>query len=148
MEVRLAALVDSMNALGRGGDVDAHFGLVSDTLDYFAAEGAVHESLEEALLFPRISSLPQFKQILSALEFQHRMNRAEAEGLRACVERRAAGTELRRSSVRFIEMHRGHVVAEECALFPLLPSALTPKELDELSLEARRRVQASKAGGR
>jgi hemerythrin-like domain-containing protein len=148
METRLAALVESMNALGRGGDVDLHFGLVADTLDFFATEGGVHESLEETLLFPCIRALPQFGQILSALEFQHRMNRVEAEALRGCVDRRAAGTELRRISVRFVEMHRGHVVAEERALFPLLPSALAPKVLEEIDVEARKRVKAWKNGGR
>jgi hemerythrin-like domain-containing protein len=148
METRLAALVDSMNAMARGGDVDAHFRLVADTLDFFATEGARHESVEETLLFPRLRPLPQFGQILSAIEFQHRMNRAEAEQLRSCVERRVPGPELRRLVVRFVEMHRGHAVAEERALFPLLASALDPKALEELGREARKRLRPGESDSR
>lgn len=147
METRLSALVESLDSMRNGGDAAAHFGVVADTLDFFAREGAVHESLEETLLFPRLSRLPQFKQILSALEFQHRMNRTEAEQLRACVDRRAAGPEMRRTAVRFIEMHRGHVVAEERALFPLVASTLSAEELDALDREARARMHAPKDGG-
>jgi hemerythrin-like domain-containing protein len=148
METRLAALVQSMDSVRNGGDVDAHFAVAADTLDFFASDGAQHESLEETLLFPRVGRLPQFKQILSALEFQHRMNRTEGEQLRACVDRRATGPELRRACVRFIEMHRGHVVAEERALFPLVASTLTPHELEALDAEARKRMQAPKEKGR
>jgi hemerythrin-like domain-containing protein len=148
METRLAALVQSLDSVRNGGDVDAHFALAAATLDFFESEGAVHESLEENLLFPRLGRLPQFKQVLSALEFQHRMNRTEGEQLRACVDRRATGPELRRAAVRFIEMHRGHVVAEERALFPLVSSTLTPQELEALDAEARKRLQASKEKSR
>jgi hemerythrin-like domain-containing protein len=141
-ELHLQALMTAADSLSKGEGDRAELAVISKTLDFFATDGARHEEIEEQTLFPRIRNLPAFTQILSALEFQHRMNRVEAQGLRACVDRFApeSGRELRRLAIRFVEMHRGHAVAEERALFPLAGSTLTPKELEAMSREARERA--------
>ena len=89
-------------------------------------------------------SSPEFAQILSALEFQHRMNATAAQEFSACVQKFApgGGRELRRLAYRFAEMHRGHAVAEERALFPLAATRLSPKVLLELGGEMRQRNAA------
>jgi len=137
-EARLQALLQSADALSRTGSSDADRDVITRTLDFFATEGARHEEIEESTLFPRIRPLPQFKQILGALEFQHRMNRTEGEQLRAYVARFAPGSgpELRRLALRFAEMHRAHALGEERALFPLAASVLSPATIEEMGREA------------
>jgi hemerythrin-like domain-containing protein len=96
-------------------------------------------------LFPRIRPLPEFKQILSALEFQHRMNDAGGRELAECVERFApgGGRELLRLALRFAEMHRGHAIAEERALFPLAAATFSPEMLAEMGREMLERERSA-----
>jgi len=133
-ELRLQALLQAADALSRNERSDADREVIVRTLDVFATEGARHEELEESALFPHLRPLPQFKQMLSALEFQHRMNRTGAEQLRACIDRFApgSGAELRRLAQRFAEMHRAHALGEERALFPLAAAALPPATMAQL----------------
>lgn len=136
-EVRLLALMHAADTLSKTESSAADLEVIAGTLAFFATEGARHEEIEELILFPRIRPLPAFKQILSALEFQHGMNRAAAAELSACVEGFASGSgrELRRLAVRFVEMQRGHAVAEERALFPLAASTLSPPVVAEMRRE-------------
>ncbi len=69
------------------------------------------------------------------------MNDTEGRAFSAFLERFAPGSgrELRRLAARFAEMHRGHAVAEERALFPLAASVLSPELLAEMSREIRER---------
>jgi hemerythrin-like domain-containing protein len=145
-EGRLQALLHAAEALSRTGSNDAARDVIVGTLDFFATEGAQHEEIEEATLFPRIRALPQFQQILSALEFQHRMNRAEGAQLRACLDRVMPGSsgDLRRLALRFVEMHRAHALGEERALFPLAASVLSPATIEDMSREARQRNPAAR----
>lgn len=143
-ETRLQALLQSADALSRNASNDGERRVILGTLDFFASEGAQHENIEETVLFPRLRPLPQFQQILGALEFQHGMNRAEGGKLRACLDRFAPGSghELRRQALRFAEMHRAHALGEERALFPLAASVLSPATIEEIRREARQRCPA------
>jgi hemerythrin-like domain-containing protein len=141
IEDQLKALVRAAEAVGTAENDAAALAVISGTLEFFAGEGARHEAHEEQTLFPRLRSNPEFKQILSALEFQHRMNNTTFQELSACVAGFAPGSgrELRRQSIRFAEMHRGHAVAEERALFPLASARLTPQAIVEMTREMRKR---------
>jgi hemerythrin-like domain-containing protein len=147
METRLAALLEAANSVGAPESDAASLQVIARTLEYFATEGARHEAVEEKVLFPRLRPLPEFKQMLSALEFQHRMNHTATQELAACVARfePASGRELRRLASRFAEMHRGHAIAEERALFPLAASVLSSKVLVEMGRELRERERAAGA---
>jgi hemerythrin-like domain-containing protein len=142
IEARLKALEQAAGVVGRTESDGAALAVIVETLDFFATEGARHEANEELTLFPRLRSLPEFKQILSALHFQHEMNASEEKQLSACVDRFVSGSEqeLRRLAHRFAEMHRGHAVAEERALFPLAASRLSPQVVAEMSREMRERT--------
>ena len=145
IEARLVVLERAAAGVEKGDT--AALGVIVETLGFFATEGARHEAHEELTLFPRLRSLPEFKQILSALHFQHEMNAAEEKQLTACVERLAQGKpekdgELRRLAHRFAEMHRGHAVAEERALFPLAATVLSPQVMAELGRERQERNRA------
>ena len=135
IEVQLKELLQAADALNRGEDTDAGLAVMKRTLQFFATEGARHEELEERTLFPHLRGRAAFTQILSAFEFQHRMNRTEGQALAEAIARFAPANrhELRRVAVRFAEMHRGHAVAEERALFPLAASTLPPDVLAELA---------------
>jgi hemerythrin-like domain-containing protein len=137
IEERLKRLDAAAAAIGRDERDSAALGQVAETLDFFAADGARHEAHEEQTLFPRLRELPEFRQILSALEFQHRMTASEGRALAACVQAFAPGSgrELRRLAYRFAEMHRGHAVAEERALFPLATARLAPQVQTEMVRE-------------
>lgn len=121
--------------------------IAAETLRFFATEGARHEEHEERTLFPRLRPLPEFKQILSALEFQHRMNAVEGRALAECVARFAPekARELRRLAGRFADANRGHMIAEERALFDLAAARLAPAVLDEMSRELFARRSAAEA---
>ena len=144
MEARLRALDRAADSLSRTESDPAALGVIAETLEFFATEGARHEAHEELTLFPRLRPLPEFKQILVAMDFQHRMNGAAGVELAACVERFAPGSgrELRRLATRFVEMHRGHVVAEERAVFPTAAAALSAEALAEMGREMRDRRKA------
>jgi hemerythrin-like domain-containing protein len=118
-------------------------------LRFFAREGALHEEHEELTLFPRLRPLRDFRQILSAMEFQHRMNADAERELAAFLEDvpTGAGRELRRLAGRFAELQRGHAIAEERAVFPLAAAALTPGELAEMARELRERRGAAGLAG-
>jgi hemerythrin-like domain-containing protein len=141
IELRLKELDQAAAALGRDERDPAALGRVAATLDFFAEEGARHEAHEELTLFPRLRPLPEFKQIVSALEFQHRMTAAEGRELSACVAGfgPGSGRDLRRLAYRFAEMHRGHAIAEERALFPLAAARLPPELRAEMLREMRAR---------
>lgn len=144
IETRLASLARAASTVSdAASDADA-LGVLIETLRFIETEGARHQALEELTLFPRLRPRPEFKQILSALEFQHRMNDAEGQQLAAFAARFASGNgrELRRLAFRFVEMHRGHAVAEERALFPLASSVLSPEVLAEMSREMQERKRA------
>jgi hemerythrin-like domain-containing protein len=149
IETQLKTLVQAVGALSRTESDPAALAAIDGVLSFFATDGARHEDIEERTLFPRFRSLAQFKQILSALELQHQMNRTAGEELKACVARFAPGNgrELQRSAFRFVDMHRGHAVAEERALFPLAASVLSPKDLAEMSRELRERKPAVSSTG-
>ena len=144
IEARLEALERAAAAVSSSENEAAALGVIAGTLDFFSTEGAVHEAHEEFTLFPRLQSLPAFKQILSALRFQHEMNAAEGKALAACVDgfATARAHELRRLVHRFAEMNRGHAVAEERALFPLAASTLPPQVVAEMGRELRQRIGA------
>lgn len=145
IEARLKALERAADAVSRSESDASMLGIIAGTLEFFSTEGALHEAHEELTLFPRLRSLPAFKQILSALELQHRMNADEGMRLSACVDAFAPGSgrELRRLALRFVEMHRGHAVAEERALFALAASSLSPQAIAEMGHEMR--VRRSRA---
>ena len=145
IETRLKALELAAHGLCRMEGDAAALGVIAETLDFFASEGARHEEHETLTLFPRIRPLPEFKQILSALEFQHRMNDAGGRELAECVERFAPGEsrELLRLALRFAEMHRGHAIAEERALFPLAAATLPPEALAEMGREMLERERSA-----
>jgi hemerythrin-like domain-containing protein len=149
IEVHLKALDQAAATLSRVEQDGAALEVVAGTLRFFATEGARHEAHEELTLFPRLRRLSEFKQILSALEFQHRMNDTASQELSACVEHFALGSgrELRRLAYRFAEMHRGHAIAEERALFPLAASRLSLGELAEMGRELHDRRGGSTAPG-
>jgi len=140
IEVRLRALDQAALRLGRGEVDAAALAVIAETLRFFATEGARHQAHEELTLFPRLQPLAQFKQILSAMAFQHRMNDDTGRELAASVERSAPGRELGRLAARFAEMHRCHLLSEERALFPLASSLLAPEVQAEMGREMRERV--------
>jgi hemerythrin-like domain-containing protein len=111
--------------------------IVADTLRFMATEGARHEEREERTLFPRLRELPEFRQILAALEFQHRMNAVEGQALGECAARFAPGQrpELRRLAGRYADANRGHMIAEERALFGLAEQRLAPAVLAAMARE-------------
>jgi hemerythrin-like domain-containing protein len=137
IEERLKRLDAAAAAIGRDERDSDALSQVAGTLDFFATEGARHEAHEEQTLFPRLGALLEFRQILSALEFQHKMTASEGRALAACVQGFAPGSgrELRRLAYRFAEMHRGHAVAEERALFPLAAARLAPQVQIEMVRE-------------
>jgi len=149
IEQRLKLLDAAALAIGQDERDPQALARVADTLAFFAADGAVHEDHEELTLFPRLRASPEFGQILSALEFQHRMTASEGRELAACVAnfQQGSGRELRRLAYRFAEMHRGHALAEERALFPLAQAKLSPRLLAEMvdEMVARNAAGASKA---
>ena len=149
IEARLKALEHAAATVGRAQSDSAALGVIAEALRFFETEGARHEAHEELTLFPRLRSLPEFKQILSALHFQHEMTAAEGKLLSDCVARFAPGSdrELRRLAYRFAEMHRGHAVAEERALFPLAASVLEPQVLAEMGREMREREKSATPTG-
>jgi hemerythrin-like domain-containing protein len=149
IEARLKELDQAAATLSRSESDPAALGILAGTLDFFASEGARHEAHEELILFPRLRSLPEFRQIIGALEFQHRMNAAEGRELSACVAGfgPGSGRELRRLAYRFAEMHRGHAIAEERALFPLALARLSPEVQAEMAREARERNAPSQPRG-
>lgn len=118
--------------------------IVAETLQFFATEGARHEEHEERTLFPRLRGRAEFNQILSAFEFQHRMNATETRALAECAQRAAStdGRDLRRLAGRFADMQRGHMVAEERALFDLAAARLAPAEIAAMSAELHARRSA------
>jgi hemerythrin-like domain-containing protein len=146
IEARLKTLDQSAARLARAEDDAAALAQVAETLDYFAGEGARHEAHEEQTLFPRLRPLPEFRQLLSALEFQHRMNATEGQALAACVAGFGPGRggELRHLAYRFAEMQRGHALAEERALFALAASRLSPEVQAEMGREMRARNGAAR----
>ena len=144
IEARLAAFEQAVDTLSKAENDAAALAVVVETLAFFATEGALHEEVEERTLFPRLQGLSEFRQIVSALEFQHRMNRTEGEQLAACVGQfgPGRGRELRRVAFRFVEMHRGHAFAEERALFPLAAARLSQQEVAEMGRETSARRTA------
>ena len=149
IEERLKSLDAAAAALTTVESDAAALEAVVDSLRFFSVEGARHEAHEELTLFPALRPLPEFAQILSALEFQHRMNDTAAKELQAWVKNYSpgGGRELRRLAYRFAEMHRGHAIAEERALFPLAATRLSPKRLLEMSREMRQRNAARGSPG-
>jgi len=137
IEMRLKRLDAASTAIARNELDPEALAQVAETLAYFAADGARHEAHEEETLFPRLRALPEFRQILSALEFQHKMTASEGRALADCLQgfEPGRGPELRRLAYRFAEMHRGHAIAEERALFPLAASQLTPQVQAEMVRE-------------
>jgi len=68
------------------------------------------------------------------------MNDAAGQELVACVEGFAERSrELRRLAVRFAEMHCGHIIAEERAIFPTAASALSREVIAEMGREMQER---------
>ena len=142
IEVRIRALERAAasvwgEATGRVTGDAPSLEVIADTLRFFASEGARHEAHEEQTLFPRLRTMPEFKQILSALRFQHEMNAAEGRALSECLAHFGPGSEreLRRLVHRFAEMNRGHAIAEERALFPLAATMLPPQIVAEMGRE-------------
>ena len=143
IEARLKELDQAALAVSVDAGDRAALGTVAATLAFFAMEGAHHQAHEELTLLPRLRHLPELKQLVIAMDFQHKMNDATGQELAACIDDFSPerSRELRRLAVRFAEMHRGHMVAEERAIFPIAKSALSPAVLAEMGneMQARRR---------
>jgi len=148
IEERLKRLDAASAAIGRQEHDREALAQILETLTWFAGEGARHEAHEEETLFPRLRGYAEFRQILSALEFQHRMTASEGRALAACVAGYGAGSgrELRRLAYRYAEMQRGHALAEERALFPLAAARLAPEVQAEMLRE--RLAREGQAGAR
>lgn len=112
-------------------------GAMASTLDGFATFAKQHQDDEETILFPRLRALPAFTQMLAAFEFQHQMNETEHAALAASIRAFAPGkeAEIRRAALRFVEVQRAHMLAEETALFPLAKQTLAPDVLAAMSRE-------------
>jgi hemerythrin-like domain-containing protein len=146
IEVQLQTLDRAAARLEHAEGDAAALAEVIQTLAFFAGEGARHEAHEEQTLFPRLRPLPEFRQVLSAIEFQHRMNETESRALAACVAGfgPGSGRELRHLAYRFAFLQRGHAVAEERALFPLAAERLAPEVRAEMLREMRARDRAGR----
>jgi hemerythrin-like domain-containing protein len=145
IEARLKELDQAALALSRAAGDAAALEVVSRTLAFFETDGARHEADEELSLLPRLRPLPEFRQILTAMDFQHKMNDAAEQELAACVAKFAPerGRELLRLVLRFVEMHRGHMFAEERAVFPTAASGLSRDDLAEMGREMQDRRRAA-----
>ena len=110
---------------------------IADVLTFFSLAGAQHNDDEERTLFPRLRGLPAFTQMLDAFDVQHRMNDAAFAQLVAAARGFAPGAEakIRDLAFRFADMHRGHIIAEERALFPLAAKALAPDVVAQMGVE-------------
>jgi hypothetical protein len=111
--------------------------VVRDVLAFFAGPGARHQDQEERLVFSRLRLLPAFAVMLPAFQAQHQMIDAEHATLRAEVDGGAPGgmAKLRALAARLAEMHRGHLIAEEKVLFPLVAHELSADARAELAGE-------------
>lgn len=116
--------------------------VVRGVLDFFAGEGARHHDDEERHLFPRLRALPAFAMMIPALEAQHEMMDSAHQELRAELDRGCPGgpAKLKALAARFAEMHRGHIIAEEKGLFPMVETALPAPAKAELARELEERV--------
>ena len=141
IEDRLKELERASAAVSTAGQSAAALETIHAVLDFFSSVGSRHQDDEELTLFSRLRSLPAFTQILSALEVQHRMNDDEYAKLSTCVRRFSPSNEgeLRGLACRFAEMQRGHMIAEERALFPLAARTLSCEVIAEMEREMRER---------
>jgi hemerythrin-like domain-containing protein len=144
IEEQVRALEKASDLIVAGGERAAALATVAGVLDFFRTAGALHQADEEQSLFPRLRPLPAFRMIVSALETQHKMSDDAQRELAELVPRftPADGETLRRFAYRFAEMQRGHLIAEERALFPLATKALAPDVLAELGREQQTRAGA------
>jgi hemerythrin-like domain-containing protein len=107
-------------------------------LTTFTAVSRLHNDDEEKTLFPRLAGRPELAQMLSAFDFQHRMNETEEAALEAGLRQGTAhGPALRKQVLRFTEMGRAHMLAEERALFPMAEQSLSRDVLTQLVDELR-----------
>lgn len=135
IEVRVAQL----ETAGRQLQDEAHRAValttIKDVLAFFDGPGATHHADEEDSLFPRLRSLEAFSQMLGAFDVQHRMNDETQAELRRAVAEVGSIQALRSLVGRFVEMNRGHMFAEEQALFPKAAEALSAEALAEIAAE-------------
>jgi hemerythrin-like domain-containing protein len=110
---------------------------MASALEAFTTFAKQHQDEEETILFPRLRPLPAFAQMLGAFDFQHQMNETEHGAFAACLRAQGAKGDLRRAALRFVEVQRAHMLAEERALFPLAEQTLSPDVLAAMHRELR-----------
>jgi pyridoxamine 5'-phosphate oxidase len=109
---------------------------VADLLAFFEGPAALHHADEEQTLLPRLRALEGFAQMVSAFDFQHKMNDDAFAELRAAFDGGAdTAARLGPLAHRFAELQRAHLLAEERALFPQAERTLSSETIAEMGRE-------------
>jgi len=139
IEERLQELEGAADAVTEPARAPKALETMASVLEFFSTFGAQHTEDEEKTLFPRLQPLPDFKLMLAAFDFQHRMVETEQRALAARVQgfTPAGAAGLREQAHRFVEVHRAHILAEERGLFPLAEKHLPRRVLVAMTLELR-----------
>jgi hemerythrin-like domain-containing protein len=139
LETRLQGLSRAADALSEPGRASSALDEMTRLLEFVSTFGAQHQEDEERTLFPRLRALGDLGQMLDAYEFQHRMADDEHRAVVAALAAFAPGQEpkLRELVLRFVEVHRSHMLAEERALFPMVERRLPAHVLAAMSRELR-----------
>lgn len=135
IEARIGQLETAGRQLADEAQRAAALATVKDVLAFFEGPGALHHADEERSLFPLLRPLKRFDQMLDAFDAQHQMNDETHAQLRQAVADPSSIKALRSLLGRFVEMHRGHMFAEEQALFPKAAEALSPEAREQLATE-------------
>ena len=141
IEERLKEMERATAKVNAAGPGDADIQAIAGVLDFFSGAGARHQDDEELTLFPRLRPHQAFAQILNALEVQHQMCNEAQRNLAGLVGQFSPGDGKRLDAFasRFAEMQRGHMIAEERALFPLAARTLSRTAIAEMTAEMRER---------
>ena len=131
IEARVVLLERAADEICDGATRTSALATIADVLAYFEGPAAIHHADEQETLFPRLRPLEGSAQLLAAFEFQHQMNDATHGELRAALAAFVPGSAstLAQLALRFVEMQRAHIVAEERALFPFATAKLSPDVL-------------------
>jgi len=135
IEVRVAQLETAGRQLRDEAYRAVALSSIKDVLAFFDGPGATHHADEQDSLFPRLRPVDAFSQMLGAFDVQHQMNDETHAALRRAVADVGSTQALRSLVGRFVEMNRGHMFAEEQALFPKAAEALSGEALAEIAAE-------------